>query len=218
MRFPDRRTRKYLNAEFFTLATETPYHIDQFTDCKTVLDLGANSGMFSLLARFAVRQARIIAVEPDPMSFSCLADNVTSLPIEAHNWAIGPQDGFCVLRSSKTMSSVDRKYRLAEGQENNGSMIHCLTLSSMFSRLKIDPVGCFVKADCEGEENGILESAESKEVFSSCLGFSIELHPESVDPWREFFHFLQDSGSHRLICESPVVWHRGGKLAMRRVS
>jgi FkbM family methyltransferase len=60
----------------------------------TVLDLGSHIGTSVLVWRERFPQARIIAVEPDPVTFGRLRRNVGSWPgVELHNAAVAEQDG-----------------------------------------------------------------------------------------------------------------------------
>ncbi len=48
----------------------------------TVVDIGAHIGLFSLLASTALHATRIVSVEPDPLNFELLAENISANRVE----------------------------------------------------------------------------------------------------------------------------------------
>ena len=58
-----------------------------------VLDVGANIGDYSLIARRVNKKCRIIAFEPVPETFNLLKSNTHNLKIEIHNYALGNKLG-----------------------------------------------------------------------------------------------------------------------------
>src|SRR4030067_1491171 len=56
---------------------------------KGVIDLGAHVGAYSLLARMLQPLAEIVAIEPDPQSYSILCANVSSLGVQTIHCALG---------------------------------------------------------------------------------------------------------------------------------
>lgn len=62
-------------AGFHSVEPETLEWIDGFADSDTLLDIGANVGVYTLYASF-VRNIHVVAVEPSPFSFVELARNI----------------------------------------------------------------------------------------------------------------------------------------------
>jgi hypothetical protein len=64
------------------------------TEPRTILDLGSHMGATVLFWRERFPDARIVAVEPDPVTFRLLHRNVGALPgVELRNFAVADQDG-----------------------------------------------------------------------------------------------------------------------------
>ena len=72
--------REILHRDYYDLRKFSPGSFD------TIIDIGANIGMFSLYARFLQPLARIIAIEPHPAIFKILQDNTRRMDIETINF------------------------------------------------------------------------------------------------------------------------------------
>lgn len=111
----------------------------------TVLDLGANVGLFSLYAADSCE--RVVAVEAVPSTFR-IAQEVTkdAKQIEMHQYAISDKDAdvsFYLNENSTTNSLVSH-----QGDEIT---VPGITVASLLEKLGIDQVD-FVKCDIEGSE------------------------------------------------------------------
>jgi FkbM family methyltransferase len=132
----------------------------------TVLDIGANVGLFSIWVSFNVPSARIFAFEAASDNYMALAHNVRSnhlKGISAHRYAVS--DG------SSTHTTLYRGFHggihstRPEYQNWNPSMgskrktekVRTISLVQIFQRFKINKVD-FMKLDCEGAEYDILFS------------------------------------------------------------
>ena len=75
----------------------------------TILDVGANSGDWSMLARSAVPRATIHAIEVIPATFAKLADAAARVPqVKVHNLGLGEANGvlkFSVAKDRDDLSS-----------------------------------------------------------------------------------------------------------------
>ena len=180
MFFCDRASRNHLIKEFFTNSDGPIYAIDKFTDAKTVLDIGSNIGMFSFMALCFTQKARVIAIEPDTVSFGCLNKNVAGLPIETHNWALGSMPEGVAVSYSRTAHkpSLGRKWVEVEtGKVEPGTIsTPSFSFPEIIRKLDIDPATCFVKLDCESAEHRIFRCGDSWDALSQCLGFEVEIH------------------------------------------
>jgi FkbM family methyltransferase len=165
-------------------------------EASTILDIGANIGLFSLYAAFGTPTRRIIAAEPFPDTYSRLSVNVAEnqlenrvccwpLGIAAHSgtrWmnydgpsqsrgiapdSIGPTDGVRV-----TVVSFDELLRRA-----------C-------DRLNTDLID-FVKLDIEGAEHESLLAA-SRHALRRVHRLGLEYHPNC--PKRPLFNHLRSTG------------------------
>lgn len=144
----------------------------------TVLDLGANCGLFSLYASDSC--SRLIAVEPTPDTFSVLTEivkdhsNITPLQL-----AIGPHNeliSFFINENSTTNSMLNRN-----GQE---TQVQCMTLETLFHMQELDHVD-FIKCDIEGSEMQALTDATLGPVAHKVNFWFVEVHQTDVDqrPW-----------------------------------
>ncbi|MHB8405670.1 MAG: FkbM family methyltransferase [Gammaproteobacteria bacterium] len=105
-------------------------HIAALRDlqCRAVVDIGANRGQFSLLARELFPEARIVAFEPLPgpaAMFQCVFahDARTSL----HNIAIGPESTRTTIHvsarddSSSLLPIAETQSRIFPGTQETGT-------------------------------------------------------------------------------------------------
>jgi FkbM family methyltransferase len=151
-----------------------------FTDRSnmTVLDLGANCGLFSLYA--ADSCSRLIAVEPTPNTFNVLTEMVKDhnniTPVQL---AIGPHNeliSFFINENSTTNSMLNRN-----GQE---TQVQCMTLETLLDTQGLDHVD-FIKCDIEGSEIQALTDDTLGPVADRVNFWFVEIHQTDVNksPW-----------------------------------
>ncbi len=123
------------------------------------VDLGAWIGSTVLLAAPLV--SRIVCVEPDPLAFAALSENLALNPetmekTTAVQAAIGPTDGSVILTSpgsgGDSNSSVARPGDAGARWETEQ-----LSLSTLLSRADLDTAD-FIKVDIEGAEYDLLSA------------------------------------------------------------
>lgn len=74
--------------------TAYPLHLlNLLGDSPLVLDLGANIGSFSLACQTLRHDARLVALEPDPVNFNALKVNLATTNAELHQAALADRDG-----------------------------------------------------------------------------------------------------------------------------
>jgi FkbM family methyltransferase len=139
----------------------------------TVLDLGANCGLFSLYAADSCN--KLIAVEPTPKTFDVLQEivkdhtNITPLQL-----AIGPHNemiSFFINENSTTNSMLNRN-----GTETK---VQCMTLETLFHMQGLDHVD-FIKCDIEGSEMQALTDATLGPVANKVKFWFVEVHQTDV--------------------------------------
>jgi FkbM family methyltransferase len=144
----------------------------------TILDLGANCGLFSLYA--ADSCSRIIALEPTPSTFTVLEeivkDNSNITPLQL---AVGPHNetvSFYINENSTTNSMLNRN-----GLE---TQVQCMTLETLLYKEKLDHVD-FIKCDIEGSEMQALTDATIGPIADRVDFWFIEVHQTDVseNPW-----------------------------------
>ncbi len=80
---------------------------------KTILDIGANVGFFSIAARADYPSAKIHAYEPNRRSFAFLKSNTEQLGIDIYQEAVGADEGRVAIadegdsNQAKTIASAD---------------------------------------------------------------------------------------------------------------
>jgi FkbM family methyltransferase len=202
MIFADKRSRHHLLKEFFYRAPRVPYGIDHFADAKTVLDIGANCGLFCLCSLFHVPKARVVAIEPDPKTFHCLTANLANLPVECHQLALGrPATAAVVSQATSHRNSLVRHYGAAG--DGGGRAIPACSLCGLVERFGIETSGLFVKMDTEGAEHEVFASPTDMDVLAGCLGFAIEIHLQlrSLPPILARF-----TDTHDVIYDETYRW------------
>jgi FkbM family methyltransferase len=135
---------------------------------RTILDVGAHVGSFTVLCHEYWPDAKIVAVEPHPVSFALLERNTAHIPesqLLRINAAIASQPGKCLLASSVSHSRVGEYVvelwnDLDPRQGDFGVTVSAMTtdelwgVTTKFDMREID----LLKLDCEGAEYTILES------------------------------------------------------------
>lgn len=118
---------------------------------KTVIDIGANVGMFSLRC-LELGANRVIAVEAQPNVFNNgLLNNVRDYPkITPINRACLDVDGQSVLISNQNVHSV-----IGE----SGDLVTSISLKTIVDQYAVEP-DSYLKIDCEGSEYDILMNVD----------------------------------------------------------
>lgn len=139
----------------------------------TVIDLGANCGLFSLYAADSCK--KIIAVEPTPSTFDVLKEMVKDhdqiIPLQL---AIGPHNemiSFFINENSTTNSMLDRN-----GTE---TQVQCMTLETLLFMQGFKTVD-FIKCDIEGSEMQALTDATLAPVADKVKFWFVEVHQTDV--------------------------------------
>lgn len=139
----------------------------------TVLDLGANCGLFSLYAADSCK--RVVAVEAAPSTFGILQKLVKDQPvIETLNVAVAPTNEdltFYINENSTTNSLLDRQGTPVTVQGN--------TLVHLLDSLAIDHVD-FIKCDIEGSEMVALTEETVGAVAERVDFWFVEIHQTNV--------------------------------------
>ena len=151
--------------DFLSIFLDDDYRLERLKwPVRTVLDIGATLGFFSIAARNAFPDATIHAYEPNQSLRSYLEPHARQAGFEVHYEAVGMEDGHVRLdvrgETNQTRSEVDESGDVPQ----------------VAFRKAIDRLGGqvdFAKIDCEGAEWGFLEDKKSWE----CISFlSMEYH------------------------------------------
>ena len=137
---------------------------------KTILDLGANCGFYTVPFRFLQPNARIVAIEPDKNTFNLLTRNVSNLEVETYNVALGSGEE---VSKGKGKFSVTHMYLPnMDGTEKCQSF----SLDKIIEKYQMDCDKLFIKIDTEGAECSIFNHLPSEDVIRKSIGTSLEVH------------------------------------------
>jgi FkbM family methyltransferase len=157
-----------LGWDFINLALDDDYGLREFTSPpRTVLDVGANCGLFSLLAAHYFPAARIHAYEPNPRVFTYASRNLAHLGVNVFSAGIGSRSGWANLVDCS--ESI-----LAQATPADDGEIRIVSLAEAIERLGggVD----LLKLDCEGAEWDIFQA---KDAFQKVRIIRMEYHLDS---------------------------------------
>ncbi len=141
----------------------------------TVVDIGANIGLFSLFA--SRRTERVYSFEPSAEYFSYLRNNIQSNDIsnvECFNLAVCNKSGKRRLYALEGSKTGDSMFHEGENKDTAAVDVECITLPEIMSRYRIAQLD-FLKLDCEGCEYEVLLELPS-EHLSRIRNISLEYH------------------------------------------
>lgn len=141
---PTSQTPRMVEADF----NEDPMGLDAIADdLKTIVDIGANTGIFSLYARQRFPHAIIHALEPYPQNFELLVKNVAGKDIFPHPRGVAGR--YCKMPLSAPSHNSGAAC-FAQGIFNESPTVDCDPLDAIIPHLT-GPVD-FLKIDIEGME------------------------------------------------------------------
>jgi FkbM family methyltransferase len=133
-------------ALYYEIVHANQYHVELIKNNGTVVDAGANVGVFSVLAAVKHPGATIFAFEPAPATFEILKENVKHYSnIRVFNCALGEREG--------VISFVITPNAGTNHVGNGGIPIPMKTIDSLGTRVD------FLKMDTEGYEANIIKGA-----------------------------------------------------------
>jgi FkbM family methyltransferase len=161
---------------------EEDYRLEDAGDVRTVVDLGSHIGASVVWFHAVYPEARIIAVEPHPVTFRRLMRNIRGLDrIEALNVAVTDEArtvGLFAAQESWSTSVYER-----EGLQRVGDA-EAVTLDGLLGSLGVETVDV-LKLDIEGAELPVLSSFAGLRSVRTVIG---EFHPQFNDC--DLFEFL----------------------------
>jgi FkbM family methyltransferase len=184
----------------------------------TVVDLGAQVGVFTLWAAAQFPRVPIIAVEPSPESFAILQQNVTRNrlnQVELLEAAAGGRSGMGVLHSRGSIS-MHTLYRrdLLHSTFLPVASVPMITLDDLFERFHIVRCG-LLKLDCEGAEYETLMNA-SNAVLGRIHRITMEYHRGLNDGTPEQLSSFLESRGFNVTVSAPRSSENGYLYAMLR--
>jgi FkbM family methyltransferase len=194
----------------------TPAHFDIGAG-DTVVDIGANVGVFTLWAASRHPDVKVIAVEPSPLMCEFLRRNIVSSglhTVTVVQSAVGGQTGQAILysRGAEVLNSL-------YSQDVLGSEFHplihtpVLTLEAVFDRYGLQTCH-LLKMDCEGAEYEVLLNAR-QDTLDRIHRISMEYHIglNKHEP-EDLVFFLENRGFQ--VEKTPMIDEEGGYLYAQR--
>ena len=180
---------------------------------RSVLDIGANVGYFSLMCRFLFPKARVVAIEPQEAVFSALSKNAIFLDVEPVHAALS--DGNPVFFIPRHQGTWGARY----DTDGGGDKVEGATLGQLVARLNLDPDTMFLKVDCEGAERHLMDEAASESVLRLVAAGAMEVHalPDNV-PIQQFKAWLDGLlGSSHDVYWGEIRTDRQGRERLTHV-
>ena len=167
-------------------------------DDMTIIDVGANIGYYALEEDTHVKVKLIVAIEPNPVSFELLSQNICMNDAMANVFNIGISDvdgtlPFYISKQSNICSILPR----AEYEKKID--VPVMRLDTLLDREKIENVD-LIRMDIEGHEiNALRGMKETMEKYRPW--FCLEYHSPVISPEdREFFISTLEALDYELKC------------------
>ena len=172
---------------------------------RTIVDIGAHVGSFTVWAGRRAPEARVLAVEPNPATFALLVENIDrnglAKRVNAVNAALADSAGTVQLELVEH-SLGTRITRDGRG----GVQARAQTLEGFLSDAGIQEVD-ILKVDCEGTEYAVFETM-SPDSLSRIKALVCEYHPVPNHDVSELDSVLRNAGFqvHRPNAPLGVLW------------
>jgi len=147
------------------------------------IDIGANMGMFSILAS-TLGASKVIAIEPVSSTFEILEENIKQAGINnifVHKNIVSNVSGETVKIGLQDKCGHNSVYSPSEDYEE----VKTIYLKDILNLLSTDNI--FLKIDCEGGEYDILLNADPEDM-ARITSIAIEIHGELHPTFKGFWH------------------------------
>jgi FkbM family methyltransferase len=145
----------------------------EWAACRSVLDLGANVGIFGLYVASRAPQAAIHCYEPESTNFAILERNLAQAGARAraYKMAVSAESGtgFLDIHGGSTEFALS-----ANGSGNGSERVECVDLDRVFALAGVEEFD-FVKMDIEGAERDILARCSDAQL-KRMRALSLEWH------------------------------------------
>ena len=172
----------------------------EIKDGMTCLDIGSNIGYFAFLEnKLAGKKGTVIAIEPSPLIFEILKNNVKlqiNSNIKIFSFACGNENrevNFCTSNSSN-LSRIENLEISHNDKTINVSKIEMKTIDSFLKNKELDRLD-FVRFDTEGFEFKIYQGMqETIKKYKPMLCFEFHKTFLGLEKTLEFLKILQNDG------------------------
>lgn len=165
----------------------------------TVIDIGANIGVFSIKAARQAKDVKVFSFEPFPRNFEMLKENIRINNL--NNFIFPARFAVSGREEDKTLyfrlhdSGGASFKRYGDQSELSSIIVRTTTLEDIFRDQRVT-VCDFLKIDCEGAEEEILLTAP-RPLFDKIRSLTIEWHQDlNKMTTDEFLAFLKNLGYH----------------------
>jgi FkbM family methyltransferase len=195
---------------FWNLFIHGAYRIP--ADCETILDCGANAGIFCLWAVRQRSRARIVALEPFPPTFAKLEVNVRQNHLENQIQCI--QVGLAAVAGQRSMfTGGDSPLRSLVPNDlqtpPETTRVRCIRLADCLQDFRMEKLD-LLKMDIEGSEWEVLLSTEPS-VLSGIRHIQVEYHEAPArfgyTPEKLFAHLME--AGHKLTFRFEDAYRTG---------
>jgi FkbM family methyltransferase len=198
--------------EIFVGACYEPPGFPPIEPGQTVVDLGANIGVFTLRCQFLAPGVRVHAVEPDPSTFAQLQENVRRNGLEAsvttHHLAISDSS------EPLFLEPTDINAHRSLSHTPHGDPIPAMALDAFFAHAGIDRCD-LLKIDTEGAEIAIIEGA-SRDFWPRVDRLAIEYHHNDTRGTAERLRRYLEGLGYQCEGETNPAYSHGLLFASRR--
>jgi FkbM family methyltransferase len=176
-----------------------------WSKARTIVDIGAHVGSFTVWAARRSPDARLLAVEPNPETFRLLRqnldDNALTERASAVNAAVGATAGTAKLELTEHSLGT----RLSAHGEG-AVPVKVKQLGQLLAEAKIGEVD-ILKMDCEGMEYDVFDAASRYEL-GAIHAIACEYHPEPGRDVSELDSILRSAGFRIQRPNAPlgIIW------------
>lgn len=172
------------------------YNTQLDTETPIIIDAGAHIGLATLFFKNKYPNAKIVSIEPNPISFELLQMNLTENQfedVEIINKALDSKRRIQALYIDPTDDRWDSSASFIPGGWKGGYNtrkieVETITLSSVIANQEID----LLKLDIEGAEQRVL--LETQEHLKRVKNIVIEFHPVKTQNIRKIIKLLRAKG------------------------
>lgn len=180
-----------------------PIMLDQLRQAHCFIDVGANCGIYTVLAATINSHVQIVAIEPVPKICAALTHNVRQNRFDGRvtilNVAVGNSDGIVDFHEAEDARMGSLSVDGYQGQTGRLIRVQCRTLDSIVTELNIAPD--FIKIDVEGFSDavlggagGLLETVRPSIVLEANPGDPCPRITKILTKYRYAIHLITDNG------------------------
>lgn len=170
---------------------------------KTIVDIGANTGIFSITARSFFPNSTIYSYEPNPDIYKVLSENGKEFKFESLCAAVGSKSCFGMLIKEGASGCLSKFVPQDEGNEK------MIGLEEILDRHKVSVID-LIKIDCEGCEYELLKQ---KEVWKKIKFLTMEYHENNLASVTDLLREV----NFEIIASFTYPFHTGIVLAKNTV-